>query len=115
MFMKFLISVVAISILSYWLGFFLPWWIPAVAAFIVAIILPQRSGVAFLSGFVGVGLYWLVYALMTDVSNEHILSGRMAAIFGLPDSVSFIAVTVLVGSLIGGLSAWGAALVRPAR
>jgi hypothetical protein len=52
---------------------------------------------------------------MTDVSNEHILSGRMAAIFGLPDSVSFIAVTVLVGSLIGGLSAWGATLVRPAR
>ena len=115
MIMKFLISVVAISFLSYWLGFFLPWWIPAAVAFLVTFFLPQKSGVSFLSGFAGVGLYWLVYALITDVSNGHILSGRMAALFGLPGSISFIAVTVLVGALIGGLSAWGAALVRPAR
>jgi hypothetical protein len=115
MFMKFLISVVAISFLSYWLGFFLPWWIPAAVAFLVTFFLPQKSGVSFLSGFVGVGLYWLVYALMRDVSNEHILSGRMAAIFGLPGTASFMAVTVLVGALIGGLSAWGASLLRPAR
>lgn len=113
--MKFLISVVAISFLSYWLGFFLPWWIPAVAAFFVAIILPQKSGVAFLSGFVGVGLYWLGYAIVIDVSNEHILSSRMAALFGLPGSASFISVTVLVGALIGGLSAWGASLLKPSR
>ncbi len=113
--MKFLISLVAISFLSYCLGFFLPWWIPAPVAFLVTFFLPQKSGASFLSGFVGVGLYWLVYALIRDVSNEHILSGRMATLFGLPGTVSFIAVTVLVGALIGGLSAWGASLLRPAR
>lgn len=113
--MKFLISVVAISLLSYWLGFFLPWWIPAPVAFLVTFFLPQKSGVSFLSGFVGVGLYWLVYALMRDVSNEHILSGRMAAIFGLPGTAFFMAVTVLVGALIGGLSAWSASLLRTAK
>ncbi len=115
MIMKFFISVVAISILSYWLGFFFPWWIPVAASFIVAILLPQKSGVSFLSGFVGVGLYWFVYALIIDVKNEHILSGRMSALFGLPGTASFIAVTVLIGALIGGFSAWGATLLRPTR
>ncbi len=115
MIMKFFLSVIATSLVSYLLGLILPWWAPAVAAFIVALILPTKAGFSFLSGFVGVGLYWLVYALMVDMRNEHILSGRMAALFGLPSTTLFIAVTAIVGAMIGGFSAWGAALLRPAR
>jgi len=113
--MKFLKTVVAILLISYLLGFLLPWWAPAVAAFLVALILPQKAGISFLSGFVGVGLYWLLHALISDLQNEHILSLRMAALFGLPGTVSFLVVTTFLGAIIGGLSAWAASLIMPSR
>jgi hypothetical protein len=93
--------------------FWLPWWSIAVVCFLVSFFAGLRGGKAFLAGFLGIALFWLVAALVHDVPNEHILSTRMAVLFKLPNYLLFILVTVVLGGLIGGLSAWAGALVRP--
>lgn len=109
-FMKFIVSVLLIAVLAAVVAWFLPWWTVAIVAFIIG----GQSKNAFLAGFCGVALCWLVAAVFRDMANDHILSGRMAVLFKLPNYGLFICVTVFIGGLIGGLSAWsGALLTRP--
>ena len=111
--MRFIIAVILIIILSVVAEYYMPWWTIAVVCFIVSFFSGLRPGKSFLMGFVGIAVFWLVVALMHDIANEHILSTRMAALFHLPNYTLFICVTVLIGGLVGGLSAWAAALLNP--
>ena len=111
--MRFLLSVILIALLSAAAEYYCPWWMVAIAAFVVSAFIRQKPGAAFLAGFSGIGLFWLTACVIHDCANGHILSTRMAALFHLPNYSLFIAVTVLVGGLVGGLSAWAGALVRP--
>jgi len=110
--MKFFLTVLFIAILSAAGEHFFPWWVIGVVSFVVSLLAALRPGKAFLAGFLGVGIFWLIAALMQDVPNEHILSTRMAALFHLPNYGLFIAVTVFIGGLVGGLSAWAEAVIR---
>ncbi len=111
--MRFLLSVILIALLSGVAENFFSWWSIAVVSFIVAVFFSQKPGKSFLSGFCGVAVFWLVACLMHDMVNDHILSMRMAVLFHLPNYRLFIAVTVLIGGLVGGLSAWAGSLIRP--
>jgi small basic protein len=113
--MKSFVVIIAIVICAAVAEQFLPWWSVAVVAFTVVLIAGMRPGKGFLTGFCGVGLWWLLAALWHDNANEHILSQKMAVVFGLHSSYLFVLVTALVGALVGGLAAWGGALLRNAR
>ena|ERR1035437_1569135 len=110
--MRFLLAVILIALLSAVAEYFLPWWTIAVVCFLVSLFIGGKPGKAFLMGFLGIAIFWLIAALMHDLSNEHILSTRMAALFHLPNYGLFIVVTVFVGGLVGGLSAWAGALLK---
>ncbi|MBS1586233.1 MAG: hypothetical protein JSS82_11885 [Bacteroidetes bacterium] len=111
--MRFVSTILITATIAFLLTMSLPWWMVAVAAFIVALLLPQRLGRSFLSGFLGIFLFWLVYALLRDVANDHILSTRMAKLFfHVPGSFLFLCVAALVGGLVGGLGAWTGAALR---
>jgi hypothetical protein len=88
------------------------WWMIAVAAFLVLFFYTLPAGMSFLAGFLGIAVLWTVHAIMPDMANQHILSQRMAVLFHLPSSGTFIVVTVLVGSLLGGLAGWSGSLIR---
>jgi hypothetical protein len=45
--MKFIVSLLLTALLSFALCLFLPWWFIAVAAFLVALSIPQKRGLAF--------------------------------------------------------------------
>jgi len=111
--MKFILSIILVALLSAAAEYFLPWWSIAVVCFLVSLFVKQTGRRAFLMGFLGVGIFWLVAAMMHDVPNEHILSARMATLFHLPNYALFILVTVIIGGLVGGLAAWTGALLRP--
>jgi hypothetical protein len=113
--MKFLIAIILIALCSAVTEYFLPWWVIAPISFLVVLAIRLKPRKAFMAGFWGIGLFWLIAALMKDIRNEHILSARMAALFHLPGYVLFIAVTVIVGGLVGGLSAWAASFFRTGR
>jgi len=111
--MKLIGSVILVGILSAVAELLLPWWSVAIVCFIVAVFARQGGARAFLMGFLGIGLLWLVEALVRDIPNHHILSTRMAAIFKLPSYGLFIVVTIVIGGLVGGLAAWSGALLQP--
>ena len=104
--MKFLIKLIVISIFTYAFEQFLPWWSIAIAAFLGGIIFKTKGINAFLAGALGVGLVWLWVAWRIDYETNSILTIKIAGIFQLENKNLLIAITVLLGSLIGAFSAW---------
>jgi len=104
--MKLLVAIILTALLAVVGGLYFPWWIIAVAAFISVLLIPMRSGKAFLAGFLGIFILWAVLALWIDVKNNGVLATKVAQIFPLGGSAFLmILVTALIGGLVGGLAA----------
>lgn len=111
--MRIISSIVLTAILTYLLGLFLPWWSSAIAAFLIALAILQKPGFAFLGGFAGTFLCWLVLAFWMDVQNAHILSAKMANAFPLGGNYSILLfITALTPALPSGLAALAASFLR---
>lgn len=111
--MKFFISVLLTALLAFAAGLYLPWWSLALAAFSIALCIPQRAGISFLSGFSGVFLMWGIVAWLRDHANEQILSQKIANLFGLNgSSFLLILIVAITGGLVAGFSALAAAYLR---
>lgn len=106
---NFIIATLLTAALSCLLQLFLPWWIVAPVAFIVAALVKQSGGMAFLAGFTGVFLLWVGYAFMLSSANDNILVPKVAELLKMLTQGSTILLFALTG-LIGGLVAGFAAL-----
>lgn len=93
---------------------FSAWWSLALIAFIAAYFYGKGNGHAFLSGFFAIGILWLMLALFQSIPNNNVLAGRVATLFQLPNWILLLAVTVLIGALVGGFAAWSGYLLRKA-
>jgi hypothetical protein len=113
--LKFVVGISLSALMAYAIGIYgnLPWWSFVVTNFIISIAINQKPGNSFLSGALGIGLLWLALALVIDNQNQHILSTKVANILPLKGSfVALIAVTSIVGFLLGGLASLTGAFVR---
>lgn len=103
--MKFFISVILIALLAFLVQLFLPWWSLAIVAFLVGLLIYQKAGMAFLSGFVALFLLWGGIALIINMQNQGLLAEKVAALLPLSgSSILLILVTALIGSLVAGLA-----------
>lgn len=112
----FLVKVFIISVLSFLLTFFLPWYIPFIICFITGIVLSNKPGNNFIAGLLGVGLFWMIYALVLDIKNEHLLSTKIAQLFSdsLQTSITggvLLIITTFLGAILGGLSCMAGAML----
>ncbi len=111
--MKFIISILVTSLLSFAAGLYLGWWSIALAAFIVALAIHQRPFRAWLSGFLGLFLLWGLLAWWIDVSNQHILSKKIAEVLPLGGSTFLlILVTAFFGAVVAGFAALTGSYLR---
>lgn len=111
--MKFLVAFLLTALLSYAAGFYFPWWSIAIAAFVVAVAIPQKPGRAFLAGFLALFILWVLLALYIDMQNQHILSMKIAALLFKSNSHALImGVTGLVAGLVAGFAALSGAYLR---
>lgn len=102
--MKFLLSVLLIAALSFAACLFLPWWVIAIAGFLVAVIIPQRSWRSFLSGFLALFLLWAGMSLMISSANDHLLAHKISMLFiKLDNPILLILLTGFIGGLVAGL------------
>lgn len=112
----FIVKFLIISILSFILTLFLPWYTPFILCFFVGIIFSNKRGNNFLAGLLGIGLFWLSYALFLDLKNDHVLSSKIAVLFSeslntqITSSV-LLMVTTFLGALLGGLSTMAGAMI----
>jgi hypothetical protein len=112
--MRFLLSTLLIAALGFLAGLYLPWWSIAIIAFAVTVFIPQRVGLGFLSGFLGIFLLWALVATWIDISNKSILSHKISELFKLGgSSVLLILVTAFVGGLVGGFAGMAGSSLRP--
>ena len=111
--MKFFVAIVLTALLTFISGLFLPWWGIAIPALLVAIVIPQKAGKAFLSGLLGVFLLWAAIAFWIDMKNESVLSHRMASVLPLGGStIMLILLTGMVGGLVAGFAAMSGSFLR---
>jgi hypothetical protein len=111
--MKLIAQSILIVLLAFALGLYLPWWSIAVASFAVGAVLGQRSGTAFLSGFLGGLLLWGAMAMVRSHLNDHILAKRFAPmVLGVEDPFLLIGLTALLAGVVAGMSALTGCLFR---
>lgn len=103
--MRFIAKIVLIAGLSYFAEIFLPWWSVVICAFLVNLILPTKGFNAFLSGFLGVGLLWLVFAWAINANTDGLLTTKVAQLFELNKAGLIVALTGLLGGITGGFAA----------
>ncbi len=112
---KFIVSLALTALLTYAIGIYgsLPWWSFVISNIIISIVIVQTPGKAFLSGSLGVGLLWLVLALVTDIQNKHILSVKVATLLPLNGSYTMlIVITTFIGFILGGFSSLTGSFIR---
>ena len=111
--MKFTISLVLTALLSFAACLYLPWWSIAVAAFIVAALIPQRPGRAFVSGFLALFLLWGGLSFWISYKNEHLLAHKVSLlILKMDNPYLLIVATALIGALVAGLAALSGCYLR---
>ena len=114
--MKFIASLLLTALLSFAGALFLPWWIIAVAAFLVALVIPLKSGYSFIAGFLALFLLWGLQAFFIDITNHHILAIRVARLLPLGGSyIALILLSAFIGGLVGGMAALTGSLARKTR
>lgn len=114
--MKFFVAILLTAALAFIAGLKFPWWWISIVAFLVAALVHQKPGKAFLSGFLALFILWGILAFRIDMANQSILSGRIAELLPLQgNSYLLILVTALVGGLVAGLSALSGSFLRQSK
>ena len=109
--MRFLIALVSTALLALLITWFFPWWTLAIICALSGFLWRFRPGTAFLCGFLSIALLWTAVALWRSAANDYLLLGKMAQLFQLPVPWMYIAVSAVLGGLLGGLAAWSGALL----
>jgi hypothetical protein len=112
--MKFVTATILTALLSFIAGIYVPlWWAFAFVAMLVAVLVHQKGGKAFLAGFLGLFLLWGGLAWWIDMANESILSVKIASLLPL-DGLKWILifVTAFIGGLVAGFAALSGSYIR---
>jgi len=111
--MKFIVSILVTAVLAFALGLYLPWWSLTISCFIIAFLIPQKPGWAFVSAFAAMFLTWGIMALVISGNNDHILAHRVSELIIKSDSPGvLILLTALLGALPAGVAGLSGSLLR---
>ena len=111
--MKFFVALLLTALLSFAGALFFPWWIIAVAAFIVSLTIQQKALTSFLAAFLALFILWAAQSSYIDNQNQHLLATKIASILPLGGSyIAVIIVAAFIGGLVAGMAALTASFVR---
>lgn len=103
--MKFLLAIMLTALCTYAATLFLPWWAYLPGCYLVFALFPvSRAWMAFTASFSGVLLLYLCWLLWINTSNEWLLAGKVARIFGLSSGGQLMGASLLLYTVLGGLS-----------
>ena len=111
--MKSIISIIRIMLLSFCVCLYFPWWSIAIAAFLVAALIPQTPLVSFVAGFIALFLLWGILSFWISTNNNDILAHRVSLlIFQTDNPFLLIISSALTGALVAGFAALTASYLR---
>jgi len=111
--MKFFISLILTILLSFAACLFLPWWSIAIAAFVVAALIPQKPFRSFITAFIGLFLLWGGLSFWLSNNNDHILAHKVSQlILKMDNPYALVLATALIGALVAGFAALAGSYLR---
>ncbi len=114
--MKLITAIILTALLAFAGGLWFGWWSIAVAAFLIALLVHQKAGKAFLSGALGVFILWGAMAWWIDMKNESVLSKKIAEVLPLGgNTFLLIVITAIVGGLVAGFGAMSGSYLRSSK
>ncbi len=114
--MKFIISFILTALLAFALCLFLPWWSIAIAAFIVAALIPQRPGRSFLMAFTALFVLWGGLSFWISNNNHQILAHKVSQlILSMDNPVLLVLATGFIGGLVAGFAALAGSYLRKSK
>lgn len=114
--MKFTISLILTALLSFGFCLLFPWWTIAVAAFLVAALIPQQPGKAFGTAFMALFFLWGGLSFWISNNNDHILAHKVSQlILQMDNPYILILATALIGALVAGFAALAGSYLRKSK
>jgi len=114
--MKFITSLILTALLGFAACLYLPWWSIAIAAFLVAALIPQKPGRAFLTAFVALFLLWGGLSFWISSKNDHILAHKISVlVLKMDNPYLLILATALIGGLVAGFAALSGSYLRKSK
>lgn len=111
--MKFFVSLLLTALLSFAACLYLPWWSIAIAAFVVAAVIPQAAVKSFLTGFTALFLLWGGLSFWISNNNEHLLAHKVSMVLLKMDNPwVLIFATAIIGALVAGFGALSGSFLR---
>ena len=103
--MRFFVSIILVAVLSFAACLIFPWWSIAIVSFIIAIVIPQRPGISFITAFAGLFILWGALSFFISHNNAHLLAHKISLIILKIDSpYLLILATAITGAIVAGLS-----------
>jgi len=84
---------------------FSQWWIIVIDSFLAALLVGRTAIGSFFSGFFSVALVWFGFSYYLDFQNSFLLASKIAILLNLPNHYYVVAITTLIGGVVGGFSA----------
>ena len=111
--MRFFVSLLLTALLSFAACLYLPWWSIAIAAFVVAAVIPQAAVKSFLTGFTALFLLWGGLSFWISNNNEHLLAHKVSMVLLKMDNPwVLIFATAIIGALVAGFGALSGSFLR---
>jgi hypothetical protein len=110
--MKAALLFLMILIGGYWIQALLPWWGLNVVALIAAFLTQLKPLKSFALAFLAAFLLWGSVAWWQSAQGEHLLSEKIAALFGETSVIMLCMGTALIGGILAGFGALTGSLGR---
>lgn len=110
--MRFIFLTILTALLVVFLNPIAPYWVVMIAIGVIsALVYPNGFG-GFLGGGLGMGLTWLGQSIYLGFSSGSSLPDRMGELMGVGSGMTLVAVTGVIGFLLGAFSGYTGVLFR---
>lgn len=111
--MKPITTIILTALFAFALGLYIDWWSIAIAAFVVAVSIPQKPWLAWVCGFISLFLLWGCLAFWKSHLNNNLLAAKIANVLPLKGNVYLLlVVTAFVGALVASFAALAGSYLR---
>jgi len=110
--MRFILLILLTIGIVIFLNPILPYWFIMILIGFSSVMIGQKGLASFLAGGLGMGLAWLAQALYISADSGSSLPNKIGELMGLGSGMTLVAITALLGFLLGAFSAWTGSLLR---
>jgi len=110
--MRFIGLTLAILLIVGLVNPFFPYWVIMILVGITAALVNLNGFASFMSGALGMGLVWVGQSFYLSIESGSDLPQKMGDLLGAGSGMTLVAITGIIGFLIGGLSALTGSLFR---